>query len=317
MQQLLSADIHKLATYSDALCFESTSIPLNISSLRYRGPVAHEDTSGLRLKKCITAWRVVDKVDGRKAASKLPPNDFNVSSRDVLFGQQQPITDRKSSYDNFESSVKPLPVIPEETKDVAITNSVSVTSASAVERHHLETNVSLFISEDVLFTFKGGNFERCELRGVVGAQVHQRTSENSSSSTSALEINVLDTQKVLSNFVVNKAFIKDGHSTLTNEPLEHRTISLSGVPFNGEKPSPVFKYSANSSLQGQFLRARSQVKVILPNAKVYVQISVNPANRPSIDSILVQASLSGTKLHPFFEMMPYYIILCTNIVFSK
>lgn len=155
------------------------------------------------------------------------------------------------------------------------------------------------VTEEMLCVIRNNKIEKFECQGAMGINyLAKKNSSNSSMSpqnsteTVSATVRLKSLDGVLNNIKGNSAFIVTPLIPTNNE----QRIKVENIPiYNPEKIFPILKYSTVSSLQPFYFKARSKLITTIPNAKIKVQIVLNPLYRilfDKMDVIHVQASLS-------------------------
>ena len=193
----------------------------------------------------------------------------------------------------------------------------SSTSVRKVEGKYsdlLQSLISLKLSEEVLCLSVNGKIEKYEIQGTVGVTYKIQDNDNNNgdhnidghmtsdlknkyinkfkNSTASMAILFEDTGGVLNNIKANSSFI----SSPVQPDVSKQKLKFENIPRNTpDKITPLMKYSMLPTFQPFYFKARSKMKIQLPNAKILVQIILNPVYKTffkNMDSFIIQASLS-------------------------
>lgn len=151
----------------------------------------------------------------------------------------------------------------------------------------------------MLCVIRNNKIEKFECQGAMGINyLAKKNSSNSitsplnSTETVSATVRLKSSDGVLNNIKGNSAFIVLPLIPSNNE----QRIKVENIPIsNPEKIFPILKYTTVSSLQPFYFKARSKLITTIPNAKIKVQVVLNPLFRilfDKMDMIHVQASLS-------------------------
>ena len=178
----------------------------------------------------------------------------------------------------------------------------------------IQDSISVIVSEEVLCLCVDGKIEKYDVRGTVGVS-YVTQNNNSDNNDNGIAINVIsdsikedtnklrnttaslqlkfdDTEGILTNIKANSSFI----TSPVIPDLSKQDLKVDNIQKNSpDKISAIMKYSAISTFQPCYFKARNKMKIQLPNAKILIQIKLNPIYKiffTNIDSFIVQASFS-------------------------
>ena len=145
---------------------------------------------------------------------------------------------------------------------------------------------------------RNNKIEKFECHGTIGISylqkknIDKRTAEYSPSELiMSTAIRLKDNDGVLENIKGNSSFILAPLQSTGKEQV----IVVENIPINTEKKLAILKYSTIQTFQPFYIKARNKLKVQLPNAKLVVQIILNPLFKAlfkNATSLNIQASLS-------------------------
>jgi hypothetical protein len=293
------ADLVKPHPVSDGIAFQYV-VEVDATSVTYRGNVARPnfDAFGVHHSSFnITKHFSSDNFE--------PTAEMKILAIDTPLGPNI-ANDRHVPVEPLSQTLKLEKHQSSESITASSSDAVAENNSAVMTQARDEIKVVVSISEDTLCLYRGGKLEKSELRGILGVQLQSSLISGDPPTLNDLNISIHDKQKVLCRIAANKQYISD--LTESDAVEEHRSAAAHSIPTNSEKIIPLLKYTAIPAFEPSLLRARSKVKVVMPNAKVYVQISLNPVYRSTMESVLIQASVSGKLIIPAAN--------CTDYIYS-
>ena len=251
---------------------------------------------------------VVNRInENKKALEVVAAVDVKIENREVM----SPHIIRVDSVDKLAQNVLAAKII---SNIPSADLSTTVKKVESKSSDLLKGLISLKVSEEALCLSMNGKIEKYEIQGTVGVTYKIQDNDNNDgdhknnshiasdltdkyndklvNSTASMKILFEDAGGVLNNIKANSSFI----SSPVLPDVSKQKLKIENIPKNSpDKISPIMKYSMLPTFQPFYFKARSKMRIQVPNAKILVQIILNPVYKSffkSMDSFIIQASLS-------------------------
>jgi hypothetical protein len=294
--------VSNIPTCSCAMDFEASSYHVEMPSLKFL-EVDYSDEENAHFfistsRPALEEVSIVSIIGERKFVENL--NQGNNSLFDTIIQQAVKNTSVSKTVDSSLSNNDPGDNSGKFAADDKVTGSTkdpSDDSGKVTANDRVTGLILIGVSEDVLCVTRNNRTEKFECQGtVVVSCKNQKTlkedvKDDTSSNNVSMTISLQDSQSMLNNIKANKTFIL---SPVQPESA-YQKIEIVAIPINLEKAFPVLRYTTVPTFRPFYFKARSKIRVITPNAKIYVQIIFNPIFSQlleKMDSFLVQASLA-------------------------
>lgn len=305
-----------LPTYADALHFDPFKCRYEIPSINFvKVDDIDDEGDWMDVHRCRPPINVVAEstlIGPRINMHQVEPS----SSRQIHVDEQLSATIGKitadeilpsqlSSRDAVNSAQLPkkaaLPIMAADRMNL----NVSKSHLKGLSRHLIDRGhdvISIKVTEEVLCVSRNGKTEKYEPSGVVSIssmKMNENKTEKENEDinkftdeTASMTILFEDAEGMLSSIKANTTYI----TSAVLPALSKQKMEIANLPLSKpEKFLPILRYSMIPSFQPFYFKARSKMKIVLPDSKIVVQIIFNPNFRSlfeNMETFSVQASLS-------------------------